>query len=544
MNGYGVDYWPPHAADSSESVGGSVVDQLPVSVSARTLSGSVLRSYLLDFYYRIHIKPTRLDLGNLITAQTRELEVWNAWPDRSLTLTDLLTLRLDGITLTGEGALPLDFASLQQRTWSVAIDTSGPPIIDAALRWLFAGHDPVEAIITGNRLTAWMIAPDWANNLTETLSWLTDVQDAANGSQLRQPCREAPRREWEFGVIAEGVERQIMENALYDWSSRTWALPVWVDMTWLTAPIAAGTSVIALDTTGLDYVEGGLVAFYRSAASFELAEILTLTTASITLKQPLANGWGKGDRIVPVRTATLTDFPTLNRKHDERVDAQVRFMAAEDCAWPAVAPAAMYLGIPVLETRTDEPQDLAAAYRRQIVTIDNDLGAPTLDDISGQTWISQPFYWLVQGRAARAALRSLLYWFNGRGNVAWVPSWNADITLAAPMTASATSMVVVASGITRFAFGKPGRTHIRIELKTGTVYYRRLTNAVEVDAQTEQLAIDTAIGAPIAQAQVRQINWMMLAGLSSDRVEIGHVHDSTGTATAGTTFVGVPKEEP
>ncbi len=536
--------WPPAAPLDAGTAPAMVPTRVAAQVHPRVINTTPARGYMDDYYYRTYITPARLDIGNLSTAQTRNIVVWNAWPDQPRTLTALDLVNAGGITATGEGALPLSFNPLQQRTWSVAVSTDGPPIIDATLSWLFAGSAPISVAITGNRLTTWMIAPDWANPVTETLSWLTDAQDAVDGSQLRQPCREVPRREWEFGVIAEGAERQIMENALYSWSSRTWALPVWPDMTWLAAPIAAGTSVIALDTTDLDYVEGGLVAFYRSASSYELAEILTLTAAAITFKQPLAKGWGKGDRVVPVRTAALTDYPTLNRKHDERVDAQLRFRAAEDCTWPAIAPAALYLGIPVLETRTNEPEDLAAAYRRVVVTIDNDLGTPTLDDLSGQTWISQPFYWLVQGRADRAALRSLLYWLKGRGNALWLPSGNADITLAATLTGTAASLTVAASGITRFVYGRPGRRHIRIELKNGTVYYRKLTAAVEVDEQTEQLGIDSALGAAVTPAQVRQISWLMLATLAGDRVEIGHVHDSMGTATAGTTFVGVPKEEP
>lgn len=535
--------WPPSHADESELHAATLTRHL-AAAAPRVIAVAGMRSYFDDYYYRVHLLPTHLDFGNLVSSQFRTVQVWNAFPATTLSLASIDELNAGGINYTGPGDLPLSFAPLQQREWSVSVSTDGPPIIDAALRWTFVGGEAPELTLTGRRLTAWMIAPDWANNVTETLSWLTDVQNAANGTQLRQPLREVPRREWEFGVIAEGVERQIMENALYDWSSRTWALPVWVDMTWLTASITAGTSVVAIDTTNLDFVEGGLVAFYRSATSFELAEILALTSNSITLKQALAKAWGTGDRIVPARTATLTDFPTLNRKHDERVDAQLRFAASEDCAWPAIAPATTYLGIPVLETRTDEPQDLAAMYRRQIVTLDNDVGTPTIDDFSNLTWVTQPFYWLVQGRAQRAALRSLLYWLDGRGNALWLPSWNADITLAATLVADATTMTVVASGITRFVFGKPGRRHIRIELKSGTVYYRQLTAAAEVDDQTEQLVLDSALGAQVMPAQIRQISWLMLATLNSDRVEIGHVHDSMGTATAGTTFVGVPQEEP
>src|SRR3546814_21041247 len=74
-------------------------------------------SYFDDFYNRIHISPSRIDLGNLISVQTRNVVVWNAWLDQPRSLTALAFVAAGGITATGEGALPLAFAPLQQRTW-------------------------------------------------------------------------------------------------------------------------------------------------------------------------------------------------------------------------------------------------------------------------------------------------------------------------------------------------------------------------------------------------------------------------------------------
>ncbi|UJM85331.1 hypothetical protein [Rhodanobacter denitrificans] len=544
LRSFAVDYWPAHTADASLVPGAYAMTPAWPPAAPKAVSAAAAVSYFDDFYNRIHVRPAAIDLGNLVSAQTRSIVVWNAWPDTAQSLTSLLASNADGIMLTGEGALPLAFSPLQQRTWTVAVDTIGPAVIDAALQWLFAGLDPVQATITGQRLTAWMIAPDWASPVLESLTWLTDVQDAVDGSQLRLPCRDVPRREWEFGVVAEGAERQIMEHALYDWSARIWALPVWPDMTWLAAPLAAGASVISLDTTNLDYRVGGLVALYRSASRFELAEITAVAAGSLTLKQPLAKDWGVGDRAAPVRTATLTDYPSLGRSTDRLVQTQVRFQAAEDCAWPAVAPATLYLGVPVLEPRSNETGDMARVFRRRVENIDNDQGTPTPHDASGLTYASQPWQWLLHGRAERAALRSQFYWLQGRGNALWLPSSCDDITLTAAVTAAATTLSVAWAGITRFAFGKPGRRHVRIELADGRVFYRRVNAAVEVDEQTEQLGLDAALGTAVAPAQVRQISWMMLATLAGDRVELSHVTDSEGVATVAASFVGVPKEEP
>jgi hypothetical protein len=534
--------WPVGASD----VGIVPAAQLVRAVAQahpRALNGVDGRSYADDFYDRIHIRPALIALGNLVTAQTRDIEVWNAYRTTQ-TLDAVQAANADGITLDAPGALPLTFAPLQSRIWSVAVTTDGPPVIDATLQWLFAGPPPVQVGITGNRLTAWMVAPDWGDDLTETLVWLTDVQQAVDGSEVRQAARGAPRRQWEFPVIATGQERQIMESALYDWSSRTWALPVWVDATWLASPLAAGSGAIALDTTGHDYVAGGLAVLYSSATRYELVQVDEVAVGSLTLQHPTANAWPAGTRVLPCRTAQLTDYPKLSRQSDEQLSTQVRFQAAEECDYPAVAPATLYLGYPVLEQHTDEPEDLSVSYSRKVNRIDNDIGAITLDDPSGVTWHSLPYYWRVQGRADRATLRSLLYWLQGRGNALWVPSWNADLTLTATVAASASTISVAWTGYTIFLHERPGRRHVRIELRGGTVFYRRITDAVVLDADTEQLALDSALGQNVTPDQVLQISFMALARLSDDTVELSHQHDSAGVATCAVTFIGVPKEEP
>lgn len=535
--------WPGIVTDMSAA---SIVTVTQVAAAAHPLAVASVAggSYMADFYYRIYLMPGRLDLGNLVTAQVRTVAVWNAWPDQSLTLTSVEASNAEGITADASGGFPMVFGPLQVRTWSISVSTDGPPVIDAALRWQFAGLDPVQITITGSRITAWFIAPDWSDALVETLTWLTDVQQSVTGSEVRQAARGAPRRQWEFAAVVDGNDRQLMETALYDWSSRTWALPVWVDATWLAAALPAASSAIALDTTGHDYVPGGLVMLYGGASRYELAQVDTVAAGSLALQRPTLNAWPAGTRVLPCRTAQLTDYPQLRRHSDRVLTTQLRFQAAEECDWTPAAPPTLYLGLPVLETRTNEPEDLTVQYKRQVNRIDNDIGAVVLDDPSGVTWPTQPFYWLLQGRAERAALRGLLYWLQGRGNALWVPSWSDDVSLAAPVAANATTLTIDAIGYTGFLRQRPGRRHLRIELFGGQVFYRRITGATAPDTATEVLAIDSAPGIAIDPAQVRQINWLMLMRLADDAVELHHTHDSEGIASAAVNFIAVPQEEP
>lgn len=544
MGQFGVDYWPPHAVVEGPTPIGALVSNLPVSVSPRVLVGSIPRSYVRDFYYRVHVIPQQIDLGNLVISQVRNIDVWNAWPDTAQTLDDFLTLNTSGIIITTPGAPPLHFNPLQQRTWTLQIDTRGAPIINATLQWQFDGLAPLFAVITGNRITAWMLPADWSSPVVETLAWLTDVEQALDGSEYREPIRDTPRRQWEFDAVAQGADRQRLEAVMYDWNGRNWALPVWPDVTYLATPLAAGSNAIPVATSGRDFNVGSLLMLWTATDAYELLEVGAIASDHITLAAVTGQDWPAQTRVYPCRISRLTDIPKITRKSDRIITTSARFEATEPCDWPAVAPTASYLGLPVLEDRIDETSDPSAAYGRQLTDLDGDVGMVLVDDITGLAWPTQSHAWLSMGITARSTLRSNLYWLQGTANTLWVPSWADDLTLQAPVTVDAVAITVVNIGVAAHLAQQPGRRHLRIELFDGTVFYRRVTNSSVVDDTHELLNIDTALGRAISAADVRQINWMMLARLASDSVQIAHANTLEGDANVAVNWMGVGAEEP
>lgn len=544
MHGFATDYWPPHESWRDTLSPTTITSQLPVTTVPRALDAVRVEHYLTDYYDRIHVAPAVLDMGNLASEQTRTLYVWNAWREAIRTLETVDAQGVDGIDVHAPAALPLVFKPLQQRIWTLSVGPSGPPTIDAQLRFQFDDSEAPSAAIVGVRLIAWMIPPDWTSGITETLTWLTDAQTAYDGTQVRLPCRDTPRRQWEFSVLASDGARVVLEAALYAWTARTWALPVWTDVVWLRQPIAQGAETITVATTGRDYVAGGLAAIWASPTDYEVVEITDVTADGLVLKHPTQRGWPIGGRVYPCRSAWLTDPPALARHSSAIVAGQVRFQADAPCDWPAVLPAAMYLGYPVLEDRTNEPGDLAAAYPRVTALVDNDAGTPLLYDITGRPWMTQRHDWVLHGIVRRSAHRSLLYGLQGRAQAIWVPTWADDLALVSDVLETATALTVRWLGYTRYLQGGAGRRHVRIELVDGTIYYRCITAWSELVDGTEQLAIDAPFGVPIARARIRQVSWMMLATLNSDTIEITHTHDIEGTAQSSASFVAVPREEP
>jgi hypothetical protein len=506
-------------------------------------SGPALTTSFDGWYFRIHVLPLRIDLGNLVTNQVRYVRLWNAFLQRQ-NLTSVSLQGGEGIDLTGPGTPPLPFAPLQLRQWQLTVSTDGPPVITANLTFTFSVLGDRVITITGNRMSAWMLPPDWARPVVETLTWATDIQQTVSGAEARYPLRGSPRKSWEFSVLADRRERQVLEQAVFDWSARTWALPIWSDVTWIKSPLPLGVQALAVPNAALlDYRLGGLAMLWKDVTTYELVEVAGIAANALQLARPTANAWPAGTRLLPCRTARIDGTPSLERVTDQVMRSTVRLAAVETCDWPAIAPAATYRGRPVLEQRPDLDQAQTAEFGRQLVLIDGDIGPVAVDDINGKAWPLQSHAWQTWGRAEQAGLRSLLYWLQGRAASLWVPSWADDLELVEAAISTSSGIVVAWAGVARYGRAQAGRRHLRIELKDGRVLYRQLSVATELDPQREHLQLDVAHGIALQPDSIRLISWMVLGRLSSDTVELSHETDGEGVARCRVSFAGIGAEE-
>src|SRR5690606_25067648 len=72
-----------------------LVSDWPVSAAPRVLSGALQKCFVDDYYYRIHMLPTAIDVGNLVTEQVHTILMWNAFLS-PVQLLDISTVGGDG----------------------------------------------------------------------------------------------------------------------------------------------------------------------------------------------------------------------------------------------------------------------------------------------------------------------------------------------------------------------------------------------------------------------------------------------------------------
>ncbi len=522
--------WPPEGALITSGNYVVATSAFPVQATGvRALDGWHGRMYSDDYYYRIHVAPQVFDFGNLVSSQQTEFFVWNA----ILEITGLT----EGINIQPPSPLPLSLAALEESTWKLSVTPDGPSTIDETIGWRVDIGEAPTMKLTGNRIVPWGFAANWETPIVERLSWLTDVRVSSSGAEQRRALRIAPRRGFEFSVVTGDEERAFFDLALTAWDARVFALPIWHDAQRLEMPLLPGATEIPCRTEGFDFRQKGLV-FLRGKTAFdtEAAEILAIDPDKLTLKRPLISAWPVGTSLYPSRAARLSERPEITRHTDRLTTCTVSFDVTEPCDWVEAWPSETYRGLPVLAERPDESENLTHTRERLLLTLDNAVGLPAITDTARRAFQVQQHRWLLAGRSAHAAWRSLIYALRGRQQAVWLPTHAEDMKLAAQ--AAGSQMPIRRVGYGRFGLGTPGRDTLRIELADGSIIYARVTAAAEA-GDMETLTIDPPLTSTIWPDDVLRISYLALFRLAADDVRIEHLTDADGYARISLTFRGV-----
>lgn len=389
-------------------------------------------------------------------------------------------------------------------------------------------------------LLPWLQEPDWTSGVSEGLAWLTQVLQSPTGAEQRIALRLSPRRTFEASVMAQGADRQALENLLFHAGASRWALPIWTDVMALGMTIPAGEIVIPLNVAGRDFIVGETVLFKDGLgplARHELAIVSKITATAFIVTRPLAMTWPAGTCIYPTRPAELTDPPQITRHNDSLIRAQVRFRIVAHNAFVPVFSAPLYRGHAVLEHTPDHSTDLTVEYQRRLLELDNSRGIPKRTDTARRPFVVQQHVWSEMGRDAQINLRALFYYLRGCQRAIWVASQARDFSPLSGM--SGRTLDVSLAGFSDYGIA-PGRRDIRILLTDGTCIYRRIVAAAP-GINSERLTLD-GDALIIDLAQIVSISFMTLCRQNADAVTWEHVTDADGFARVSTLFRGLRDE--
>lgn len=503
--------WPMLDTEALGKV--DVTDNLPIDLEPKAaVSSWRMPTFLDDYYFRVHVKPGVIALGNLLSAQVRTVEVWSAYLGPKL-LSSIGQVGTEGITFTQPVAPPTYFAALESRTYTVSISTNGPPIVDAIYSFHFPSETPT-LLITGRRVVLWPFVPD--TGYDETMEWKTDLLDSFNNEQ-RLALREAPRQTFSHKFLLDEQQFSRAKAISTQWAHRVYGIAVWDEVTPLLNGLTAGSSFIAFDTANADYRDDDLIMLWASDTNLAALEITTVTPTGVNLKLPLDKNWPKC-YIAPLRFARTLSGVEYSRAANKYITAKTQFIVTQNKDLGDNGSFPTYRGKPVMTDRSAVVGDLSEKIVRTIDMFDNGSGPIQIDIASNWVRFMQTISFIKNNKADVWKLRKWIHARRGKQRAFWLPSWNRDLVILQNVASTASSITVSPIGYPLYYTVKD----IMIQLLNGTRIFARVTSGSTDNDGNEALSLSAQIGTAFATTDIDFVCFMSHVRFDTDLVTFNH----------------------
>jgi hypothetical protein len=511
-----------------------------IDENVAALTGTVQGAVNWTFYNRILVIPSLIELGNLISAQSRTVSVWNGYLVGK-SLTDFQTQNADGMGVFEPVTPPYSMRPLELLDYVLTISTDGPSAIDALLKWTIDGEEYITEV-TGNRAVLFPFIANFRDDYNEGLEWKSDVLRSYDGSEQRRALRTKPRRDFNYKFSLFKDDSQLFRNLMFGWQNRVFAVPVWADRQVLASDQSAGDTVLSANPTNYSFAVGSPAVIYVSPTEYEVVEVESVGSTTITANNGLFQDWPAGTAVYPVVLAHLPVSVPINQLTDTVLEGDAAFMTSPDVTDPYMPDAAPPLTYDGKELITEQPNwvsPLDGSFDYRFNTIDGQVGPVDWRTTETTARNTRKYRWLFSDRARIRLFREFLARRRGQVKPFWVPSWTDDFTLVDNVNPGDSSIGVADNGFRTMIGTNTARDRIVVRLHNGTSYYRRITGvSVDLDGVTTRLILDAPLGVLVTPATVKAINMLNLCRLATDRVTISWKSDSV--AVVETSLITVP----
>lgn len=531
--------WPPSwdAHRGSDPVSSVLSDTQPIDEPRLSKSAALVTGPNDTFYNRILIEPARLEMGNLLSNQTRPVSIWNGFLTTKV-LESVQRFNDPGITFSQPVEAPYLMRPIQELTYVLAITTDGPAVIDASYTWTVEGVE-YSAVVVGRRVVVFPYGPNWRTPVTETLEWLTDVLRAYDGTEQRRSLRTKARRTFSYQIGITRNEASRLDNLLWGWQNRTYALPVWTDKGRLIGEHVQGDTILNVATSHYSFTPGGMAILYRDVTDFEVVEIDSVSPTAISLKRPIERTWPKNAVVFPCVLGHLpTQLPTL-RHSSNALTSTVTFTCNPgdtDPFTPAAAAPVTYDGREVILRQPNWSGPLDNTFEYMFNTLDQQTGSIMWDTTEEWPRVTRRYPWLLKNRDQILDYRQMLGRLNGRAKTLYVPTWHDDFIVTREIGAADTAIEVLSNEFRTMIGVDPARDRVMIRLTNGEVFFRQIVG-ISVSGENTLLSLNESLGKPVPLDKVHMVHLLMRSRMAADRVELSW--RSNEVVTVDNTFITV-----
>jgi len=478
------------------------------TISPHQYTGYITDPIYSDWYNRIRLNPSYINVGTLTIDKVYDVEVWNADLYNSRILNNLGLVNIDGIEIEGPTSYPYIFSPTHAELYRIKVKKGGPPTVDAKITFNFDIYS-IPIVIEGRRVIVFYWMP--RRQFTEKLEWLTDLIETYSDEQ-RIALRIAPRRHITYSYVKTPQYGSEMITLTKAWVFRTWGVPIWAEAEKI-ASIPSGATTISFNTKNASYDNAAFI--WESDDKNEAVNIVTLRDNGIDIDQPVKHNYTNA-LIMPLLFGIMQDG--LHMKKDYAVvQASATFTIVDD-KYVGAQNYPTLDGYPILRDVGVKVEEFNERIYRASEFIDNGQG---LIEVEPNRSVIEKTSLLGKVTANKTDLwrwRQFLHWLSGRQKTFLLPTFQRDIHLIEPLYSGATSAKIKGLGLSNYATF-PMRT--AIIFRDGTMQYRNITSASPIpDSDDEYIVIDQGFTVNVYPEDIKRWEIINLMRLDTDEVTL------------------------
>lgn len=529
----GIEY-PGHLLSGSLS---ATADNLVKTTPVTDYAGVFKEGPGAEWFEKLLAYPSVIELGNILTITTRDIEIYNSFRDVAQTLSTATNNAGTGISFDNLPTLPATIPPNNGRIFQVVVSTQGQPTIDGTLDFTTSLY-PLSIAITGTRVV--MMAWEPHGEIQETLEFLTDILRSANGKEQRIRVRNYPRQVFDlFYHIPEGEELRKLEAFLYKWHPQTFGVPVWFEAKKLTAAATTGDTTLYLPTSYADFREGSLLIVWSDYKTYDALEIGTINANSIVTTSGVTRDYPRGAKVMPLRTAITKQEISGDKYPVNLHTVAIKFYITDnEVDIGSTAGFSSYNSKVMFDDPNWIPRETNTdTLKNNVHSIDNLIGSP----IQFSDWVNSHFIsskgFFCRNPQKVWEMRQVLHALAGRQKSFYLPTFYNDMVVVNTLTNGTDAMDIENISYTDFVNATQPNKSLYIVLNDGTIITREVQSASVIDATTERLIVDANWPYDILPTDIRRISYLRLGRFARDEFEINH--NNAGQATLKTPVQGV-----
>lgn len=511
----------------ADIVGGSMTPGTPVA-NPTEFAGLHVQMPEDDWFERLILRPGQINAGVVLSNATFEVEIFNSYRRAPKILTDFDNYVDDSVEIVNLPALPHTFQPLDSYVFDLRILAEGPPRIRGFLQFSFSLVD-LPLLLAGQRGILIPNPPE--SPFKERLQFVTDVIELADGREKRVSLRAVPRQIFDLDMRLTDVPRQLLNNTLFGSQSSLVQVPVWYEATVLTAPAAEGDDTLLVEETDFrDFRADSLLVVYEDEQNYEVLEIESFTSTTITLKSTLFRSFTAGAQVMPVRKGYLAASARGSKEAINLQSTRIEFRVTDNSIDHSdTGGFSSFEGKVLLDDPNVINGTQQEALQRNLIELDNQTGILVVDSDWEVSRRTSSKIFLATSHQRLWEIRQLLHALRGRQVSFFIPTFFADLTPTAAVTSGAVVIQVANAGYTKFVRGRQPADVLRLLLKDGTSVVRRIVDSMDLGTTDEQITVSAPWGVDAAVEEIARVEIVEKARLDSDEISLVHI-DALGNA--------------